>query len=196
MLNDLFPGFLRQFYLTFPKEWTENYYLLVLLEAGVNAALQVAGGISVLGLIFGGVLELGLCQYLLKVYRGEDAGFSDLFGQFHRFLPGFCLKLFTTVLIFLGSLLLVIPGILMTYNYAMAPFILLENPGLGPIQAMKASRKFMKSLTGELFSLDLSFIGWQILSGLVGGMGQLLLFPYIHMSRAVFYLHYKDHPSE
>ncbi len=153
--------------------------------------LLVAGSIgTVLGLvqfIVGGTVQLGYCKYLLKLHDGEEGELKDLFSEFDRFGDGFILSLLTSIYIFLWTLLFIIPGIIAALKYAMAPFIMAENPGMKPSEAITASKEMMDGHKADLFTLDLSFIGWAILSALTLGIGSLWLNPYMNMSYAVFY---------
>ena len=45
----------------------------------------------------------------------------------------------------------------------------------------------MKGYKGQLFILDLSFIGWHILAIMTAGIGYLWLTPYISTTKAAFY---------
>ena len=69
-----------------------------------------------------------------------------------------------SVVIFLWSLLLVIPGIIKSYQYMMVPFILCESPGVSGKEAMQISRQMTDGQKGRMFVLDLSFIGWELLA--------------------------------
>lgn len=88
---------------------------------------------------------------------------------------------------FLWSLLFIIPGIIAVYKYAMAPFILAEHPEMKPSQAITASKQMMDGRKWELFCLELSFIGWCLLSVLTLGIGMLWVAPYMNVAVAVFY---------
>lgn len=142
---------------------------------------------TVIHLILGGALSMGSAQYNLNLIDGYEASLSDLFSQFYRFVDGLVMNLLTGLFVFLWSLLLVIPGIVASYSYAMAPYILVENPGCSGSEAIRRSKELMKGHKGELFLLDLSFIGWGILATLTLGIGYLFLNPYTHAARAAFY---------
>lgn len=137
--------------------------------------------------ILGGPVSLGYCTYLLNQHDRTQPLMKDLFSHFDRFGAGFCLKLLTALYTALWSLLLVIPGIVAYYRYAMAPFILAENPELTASEAITASKEMMDGHKWDLFFLDLSFIGWGLLCALTLGLGTLWLNPYTHASRAAFY---------
>ena len=87
----------------------------------------------------------------------------------------------------LWSLLLIVPGIIKVYAYAMTPYILIDNPELSANQAINFSCKMMKGHKFDLFFLQLSFIGWGILSVFTGGIGLLWLMPYMMSAQAAFY---------
>ena len=91
------------------------------------------------------------------------------------------------ILIFLWSLLFLIPGIIKTFSYAMTPYILDEYPELGPSEAIHRSRMMMKGHKFDLFWLWLSFIGWGILNLFTAGIGSFWLMPYMYTSTAAFY---------
>ena len=87
----------------------------------------------------------------------------------------------------LWSLLLVIPGIIKSYSYAMTSFILKGEPEMKNNAAIEKSMAMMEGNKMKLFMLDLSFIGWAILCIFTLGIGLLFLQPYVAISRAAFY---------
>lgn len=152
---------------------------------------SISSALGTIQFIIGGTVQLGYCKYLLKLHDNEVGeerpGIRDLFSQFGRFADGFVLSLLTGIYIFLWMLLFIIPGIVAAYKYAMAPFILLENPDMKPKEALAASKELMHGHKWELFVLDWSFIGWLLLSALTLGIGNLWLTPYMNAARAAFY---------
>lgn len=69
----------------------------------------------------------------------------------------------------------------------MATYILAENPNMQATEAIERSKALMDGRKGDLFRLDLSFIGWALLAVLTAGIGNLWLVPYMTVSRAAFY---------
>lgn len=99
--------------------------------------------------------------------------------------------------IVLWSLLFVIPGIIKAFSYAMTPYILVEHPEMSINQAIDESRRLMKGHKFDYFYLELSFIGWAILSSVFTlGIGFIWLIPYISTSAAAFYNDLKNGESE
>ena len=95
------------------------------------AVLLVGIGLwAILQLIVGGAVQLGYAHFNLNLVDGKDAAISDLFSQKDRLWDGFCMKFLQGLYIALWSLLLVIPGIVKTYSYAMTPYIMSEHPSI------------------------------------------------------------------
>lgn len=96
------------------------------------------------------------------------------------------------VITFLWSLLFIVPGIVKSYAYSQAEYIykdIVDRTGEQPSpgECLAESERLMKGHKMDLFVLDISFIGWGILSGLTFGILGLWLTPYMSMSRVVFY---------
>jgi len=92
-----------------------------------------------------------------------------------------------SILIFLWSLLLVIPGIIKSYEYRMIPYLLAENPNMNPDRAFEISKIMTDGEKFEIFVLDLSFIGWYILGALFFGIGGFFVNPYVDTTNAELY---------
>ncbi len=164
------------------------------VQAWLIAALRIGAILTIVNFIIGGVIRQGYASYLLKQQDGEQGEIGDLFSQFHRFGDGFCLRLLEGVFIFLWTLLLIIPGIIATYSYAMAPFIMAENPDMTASEALGASKDLMQGHKWELFCLGFSFIGWNLLAGLTFGIGALFVTPYENAAYAAFYRQISRNP--
>ena len=95
------------------------------------------------------------------------------------------MKFLQGLYIVLWSLLLVIPGIVKTYSYAMTPYIMAEHPSLTANEAITESRRIMDGKKWRLFCLDLSFIGWELLCSLPLCAGYFLILRYFTGSEAM-----------
>ena len=88
----------------------------------------------------------------------------------------------------LWSLLLVVPGIVKHYEYLMVPYIIAENPAMDYKEAFQISKQMMDGEKMEAFIMDLSFLGWYLLSAVTCGL--LAIFyvnPYVQASFAEMY---------
>lgn len=162
--------------------------LVTLLYTVIGAAV---GNIPIVGVIAGiilsGPLMYGIYAYFLRTYRGERPELPVMFSGFQHFGSTLVLYIISSILIFLWSLLLIIPGIIAALRYSMAYFILHDNPGMSGLDAIRASTQMMRGYKGKLFLLYLSFIGWALLCVLTLGIGFLWLMPYMNTSLAAFY---------
>ena len=107
--------------------------------------------------------------------------------SFHNYWHKVWGMLLANILLMLWFLLLIIPGIIKTFSYAMTKYILEENPELGASDAIHRSRMMMKGHKFDLFWLYLSFIGWGLLCILTLGIGFIWLIPYMETAEAAFY---------
>jgi len=168
------------------------------LAARMNRTLQMGdwsfhlnfGSTSLFGFaafLIGGVLQLGYAKFLLKQQDGQAIEFNDLFSEFDRFGTGFAQHFLRSLYITLWSLLLIIPGIIKALSYSMTPFILAEHPNLTASQAIDLSMQMMDGYKMELFILDLTFLGWDLLAAMTLNLGYLVLNPYRNAAHAAFY---------
>ena len=166
-----------------------NWVQAVLATLVFTLITGAAGSIPLAGLLVVCPLEFGFMLCFLRLVRGEDSGEMvgdqfDIFGQYGRYLGT---SLLMTLYILLWSLLLIIPGIVKGYSYAMTPYIAYDRPDLDADDCIHESRMMMKGYKWKLFCMDLSFIGWAILCLFTLGIGFLWLQPYIEASHAKFY---------
>ena len=134
-------------------------------------------------------LSWGLTVSLLRNHREESVDLENLFDGFRggRYTRVFCALFLVNLFTFLWALLLIIPGIIKAFSYALTPYILLDEPELTARQAITRSCEIMQGRRWKLFCLYLSFIGWGILCLLTFGIGFLWLVPYMNASVAAFY---------
>lgn len=89
---------------------------------------------------------------------------------------------------FLWSLLLIVPGIVKAYEYRMIPYLLAEQPEMTKEQAFAESRRMMDGQKWRAFVLDLSFLGWHLLSVLTLGILEIFyVAPYVNATDAALY---------
>ena len=150
------------------------------------------GGLGLVGLVLGlmvfNPLIVGCYRFFLRNSLGGaelnelGAGFKDNWGTV--ILTMFLRNLF----IFLWALLLIVPGIIKAYSYRMVPYILKDHPELSATEAITLSRRMMNGHKADAFVLDLSFLGWIILSALTAGILHIFYVgPYIQATDAELY---------
>lgn len=157
--------------------------------------LGIVGLLALVTFIIGGTIQLGYSVYLLKQYHRQETSIGDLFSQFFRFGTGFAQQFLVNLYTFLWTLLFIVPGIIKIFSYAMTPFILADDPNLTANQAITRSRELMDGHKWELFVLNLTFIGWEILGALCFGIGLLWVTPYKNAAYAAFYRQIAGYPK-
>lgn len=162
--------------------------LEILSPENVLASLSFSNISNILSLL-ALPLSWGLTVSLLRNHREESVDLENLFDGFRggRYTRVFCALFLVNLFTFLWALLLIIPGIMKAFSYALTPYILLDEPELTARQAITRSCEIMEGRRWKLFCLYLSFIGWGILSILTFGIGILWLVPYMNASVAAFY---------
>lgn len=172
----------------------DSLALMIAGVVGISAAI-VAGVVLLAGFLLKTLvfqpLEIGGAKYFLENSRKSDAGFGNLGyafrnGYYGNAVVGMFLK---NLIQFLFTLLLVIPGIIKAYEYRLVPYLLADYPELSSTQVLNESKRMMDGHKMDAFLLDLSFIGWYILSGITGGIvGVFWTNPYKNATDAEFYL--------
>ena len=120
-------------------------------------------------------------KYCAAVADGQDkADFLDKCVPFatKRFARIVIAQWCSAVIIFLFTLLLIIPGIIAAYNYSLVPFIMLEDKNINVSESLKRSRLLMYGHRWQMFCLGFRFFGWAILCIFTLGIGLLWLIPY------------------
>ena len=157
--------------------------------------IDSAGGFTVLSFSFVSilvglvalVLNAGYYCYCLGILRREEMPYESLFDAFPFAGKVILLSIVEGVFIFLWSMLFVIPGIIAAYRYSFAMLNLCENPEIGVMEALNMSKAQTLGFKWQLFVLDLSFIGWNILVGLTLGILDIWVAPYIAQSNIAFF---------
>ena len=170
---------------TLPEEMSR--FLLEVVGMALPMVLMIAMVMLLVRLVLGGVMELGLARYHLNLMDGVEAQLADLFTGFPRFLQAMIMGLVRDLLTFFGFCLLIVPGVLLHYGFAMAPKIMAEDPECIGWEALWRSYDLMRGHRLELFFLELSFLGWGILAAFTFGIGNLFLEPYVESARTSFY---------
>lgn len=156
----------------------------------VGSAIYItiaAIAMAVVYFILGSIIETGYARFNLKLVDRQDASFESLFAYFTHWKTMAVARLLRSIYVLLWSLLLVIPGIIASYSYAMTSFLLAERPELEAGETITLSKELMSGNRWRLFCLHFSFIGWLLLSALTFGILLLWIIPYMQTAQAAFY---------
>lgn len=160
-------------------------YLVYVIIVGILSEIPVIGTIGTI--LVSSPLLLGYIIFSLSISRSEDAKFKQLFDGFNNFWKAFVTGLLVGLFTMLWTLLLIIPGLIAMYSYAMTFYILADDSSIGAMEAISRSKKMMDGNKWKLFCLGCRFLGWGLLCILTLGIGLLWLLPYIQISTTKFY---------
>jgi len=156
-----------------------------------SLALTIVGtATGLLAIFIANPLDLGFDNSLrANLTKGDNDILPNSFKiAFSKdYMHNMCGMLLMDIYIILWTLLFIIPGIIMSFAYAMTPYILVDEPQLPIAEAITKSRRMMNGHKFDLFCLYLSFIGWFILCMLTLGIGFFWLVPYVKTAVAAFY---------
>ena len=129
------------------------------------------------------------CRKFFRKNLDEPAKLSNIVYVFDSHYKNIVKTAFLTDLfIWLWSLLFIVPGIIKAYQYRLVPYIMSENPNMNFKDAQAESARLMQGNKWKSFVLDLSFIGWDILSLLTWGTLEIFFVgPYKASADAALY---------
>lgn len=156
---------------------------IVFRNTGLSHHVLVVGTLVVsciVGLITSGIY--------LGIVRGKSAELSRIFGNPKYVFKFLLIYIVYTIVVTLGFILLIIPGLILSYSYSQFMFVFIDNPDIGIIECLKTSRQIMKGYKWKLFVLGLSFIPWFLLMCITLGLAIFYVNPYLMATYSEFYL--------
>lgn len=137
----------------------------------------------------GSVLKVGQAGFFLDGLKGDTNikklwSYFDYPEEYWNVVKVIFIRGLYTVL---WSLLFLIPGIIKSYEYRMVPYILANNSGILANEAIQRSRKITDGHKWDIFVLDISFLGWDLLGYLLLGLGTYFVSPYREATYAKLY---------
>lgn len=172
--------------------FSTNWLTLLAFVAVTSLALGAASSVFGLAMLFlAGAAEMGLAAVCLLLVRQPQRK-MEVNTVFHAFkddnyVRSLVIYLLSGLYVFLWSLLFWIPGIVKGYAYSMAYYVSLDRPEMSGSDCITTSERLMEGHKWQLFCLELSFIGWFIVSFLTLGIGLLFVEPYYRLAKANFY---------
>lgn len=144
--------------------------------------------------LLGNVIAAGGRGWFLRYHRGEPVRVGEMFASFRIYKPVLATTALRALYCFLwGIFTCGIGAVVMQYAYSMADYIIYENPNLTASQALRMSKAMTDGHKWNLFVFELSFLGWEILSGFTCGiLGIVYVAPYHNMAHAGIYEELKD----
>jgi uncharacterized membrane protein len=117
-------------------------------------------------------------------YEIEDVVLSGFRNNFWRNVGVYFLQ---SIFIALWTLLFIIPGLVKAYAYTMAFYLRNRHPDVAAIDIITESKEYTMGHKGRIFFLDLSYIGWYLLSALTFGILLLWVIPRHYTARTILF---------
>lgn len=179
------------------------FLLYILVCFGIAIVIPVIGENFIKSELLNGILAFipilivyglygGFFSFFLKISRNEEVSCNELFKHKNLFWLSIGVTFLSVIFSYLWMLLFIIPGIIAALNYSMAYFVIADNPEIGVMEALSTSKRIMKGHRVQYIVLNLSFLGWYIISYFTFGILLLWVAPYIMVTTANFYNEIKD----
>lgn len=165
-----------------------KWFLLFVLFLVVGALGSLTLGILTPVLMFGVYL---IIQDLFNRQEIDINRMKEPFKDLNHAFSLVVVNILFSLLVLGGTLLFVVPGIIFSYRYKYANLLMMDDPRLAPVEALKKSRAMMKGHKLERFILDLSFIGHMLLTALTFGIHGIYFIPLQKVTDINYYNHLK-----
>lgn len=174
---------------------------------GISIAVcLIAGVITIMITILGGYLinedwggnllslfvtppiGVGLALFFLNIHSGNKLEIRTIFNPFKEVWLNSVLAYFMMiVIIIIGSILFIIPGIIASLMFSQVFYIIAEDNKIDPYNALVKSKKMMEGNKWKLFKIMLIILLLAIVCILTLGIGFIWLAPYQNAVYAKFY---------
>jgi uncharacterized membrane protein len=146
---------------------------------------------TILGLMLP-TITIGYDYYCIKITRKLEGDYKDLQIGFSMFIKVISISFLSSLFIMLWALLFIAPGIAAYYRYRQAYYILLDDPTKSAMDCIRESKLLMNGKKLDLFLIDISFLGWVMLSVTVQlitifPIVSIWLTPYYGLTLAAYY---------
>ena len=175
-----------------------------LLVGLISMAVGVVGwgiagaewGANLTSLIFAPPLAIGMTIFSLNISRDNNPEIDNLFIPFKTsWVNSILAYLMMGILVVVGFILLIIPGIIASLMFSQVFFIMGEDKEIGAYDALVKSMNMMKRSKWKFFRILLRLMGLAILCLFTLGIGFIWLMPYQNVVFAKFYDDIKDNSS-
>lgn len=134
-------------------------------------------------------LAYGVRKAFLYRVREEDS--SDCIGDSFNsmwYTRNLAIIIVVGFKIWLGTMCLVIPGLVMYYKYYFVSYIAADHPEMSRSEVMQLCDRMTYGKKMELFIYNVSFAGWMLLSICTGGLvGIFYYLPYKYLTDTMLY---------
>ncbi len=179
---------IRRGYELLSGKWVMSIAVVILvgLFSGIPQAIDER--LAVLSLFFGGALSVGSATFFLRIVRGGQERLEDIFEGFKtNYIASLLALILSFIVIVLGLLLLIIPGIILALGLSQIFYILADDKKITAVDAMKKSWDMMNGYKLKYFLLNLLYLLMFIAGFCALIIGVFFVIPIIQNTNALFY---------
>jgi uncharacterized membrane protein len=150
----------------------------------------IAAVFSIAWLFLSFPIEVGIRRYYLAFIKKGKTSVTDIFCDLKNSkLYWEELKAFlgTGILIVLGLVFFIVPGVYLALLYSQLKYVFAEHPEYTASQAIDRAKDLMRGQTSELFILWFSFFFWYLLVAITFGIASVYVMPYTTCSYTRYY---------
>ena len=152
-----------------------------------NYGLYSAITYGIISFIYNSLATIGLASFGLHIAREEGFEKNKLLEGFKVFQKVLAVTLVYFLVIFIGFLLLIIPGIVLSIMFSQVYFLILKTPEKSISELFKESALLMKGHKWQLFIMYIRFSFFLFLSAFTLFIWTLWLIPQYYTAFALFY---------
>jgi len=176
-----------------------GFFIVLMIVVGVlevvpgavaNALARSSPVLSALlrlvGMVLSLLMSIGLIHIALRFVDQQPARLGDLFARASVFFPYLAVSLLAGIIVSIGLVLLVIPGIYLGLRFQFAPYLVVDR-GIGPLAALAQSGDLTRGVKLRLLGFDLLLVLVWLVGALVLIVGLLVAMPTIILATAHVY---------
>ena len=138
------------------------------------------------------LITAGYTKYVLDYVRNDKFNSNTIIETIkEKWLNIIIVGILEAIIISLGFIFLIVPGIILALAYSFAEYIVVDSNENGP-DVLKKSREMMKGYKLDYFVFILSFIGWIILGLCTCGLLYIWVIPYYYVANTIYYNKLKE----
>ena len=165
----------------------QNFSKVWLMSSVATLLYSLLNSVTQSFLIFTGPLAYGYTNYIRQTIDTENTDLEPLVSGFNRFVETMVAGLLYLLIIFIGFYLLVVPGIIAALGLSMTFFIMVDDPNISGLDALKKSWQMMKGHKTDYFLFCCRFIGWILICVLTFGLASFVVNPYFERAKWHYY---------
>ncbi len=169
-------------------KWLLAIGVVILITLFSSLPQAIDEKLAVLNIFVSGAFSVGSATFFLNIVQGKQERLEDIFEGFKtNYLASLLALVLTFFVVFLGFLLLIIPGIILAIGLSQTFYILAEDKQITAVDAMKKSWDMMNGYKVKYLLLGLLYFLMAIAGLLALGVGLLFVIPIIQNTSALFY---------